>query len=624
MTRERTADRPGGLKRICAALASLAMFVLPLLPPFAPLLISGYQNYVAAPKIQYYPDEQKGVDRFTVPSDFRSVRLGVEAHLIIQCGKHVISVINLTNYYKDNVVLFHQGSGVAERENQAQIPYLRERIDQELQEKLTEDHGEKVLEQVGPLYVYVSLLGGVKYQNLLGNTINRQCIIGQDSLVQDYSVRKAIIKKRLNHISLEVPETPDAIEEDEKTGNIIRDAAERIDARLISKTDRKPFDFLVAIPNGVFCLILAACLVVISISFRIACVNYQYYKKRANTRAARLKKVVMGCAVAIIIADTIGCLTAHALARTEDEKLIYEVSPLAEQQLTDTLFEPQPADVGPSSPSAIERLHILDLYVGVAPSQAMLTAYKDELESLYRNGSNAAPTEPLLSEPFDNSHYAALSEAAKDDIKEQQENCAVHSHPAYLYQLERALTDGALSEYAHLTYTDLLELSADAVTCGERFLTYGNRNINSQQTPLIINAEDVALMNGKLFWVLGDCLENGNVPDEYEQYLNSFYAAGFQCMALGREQIREDDPDYAIFCYYMGNFSERLLGGLSEEEEFYQTLGKNSIGYYGKARDLLKTGGYDAEDDMALHIEDGIRTLEGLGFEYVRPEDAET
>lgn len=623
----READRPGvSWKKIWTALLALVSFGVTV----SPLAIPLYQNYIEAPKIQYYPEEDQ--DCFKVPDEFRSVVLGVKVQILIQCGGNVISIIELVNYYKDNVIIFKGNSGEAIKEKQTQAVYFQDYVYEEIREELTGNYGENIFEEIGSLQVGINLLGEVKYLNLRGNAINKQCIIGQTGLVQDYDIDKPIIQKRLRTIKLELKDAPAAIEEDEKVGEIVQDAVERIDARLISKTDRRLSDLLAKIPDILFCFILLICGIILFIALLISWVQIKYFLKHREAKRTRksFKKILSVCVAATIVTECIGWATAKALTRTEDEKLIYEDSPLAEQQHEESFFDPRQtgAETEASYPSTLEMLHILDLYVGMEVSQAMLTAYETELEPLYKNGGGEPPEEPVLPEWFDISRCAALSEATQDKIKVQKENCSNFSNPANLYLLEKELTDGALLEYMHLEFENLLNITADAVACGEQFLTYGNRNINGYESPLYINAEDVALLNGKLYWTLGNCLEYGNVPEEYRQFQNSFYAAGFQCMALGREKIDEDDLDYPKLSYYMGNFSERMLAGLTETDEFYQQLGENAMGYYEEALRLLERGEelgrkYNEEDDMRRNIQDGITTLEELGFKRSQPTEAE-
>lgn len=621
----REANQPNRLgKRIKDALVWLITVLLPLLPQLSPLAENAYQSYIVPPKIQYFPEEN--YDHFKVPDDFRAVVLRLDVQMIIQCDINVISIISLENYYEDNVIIFDGTSGVAKKENQTQVAHLRNRINQELQKKLMEKYGEEIFEKIGPLKVDVSLLGGVKYQNLRGNPIHRQCIIGQDSLVQDYSEDRPIIKKRVNTIQLEVKKTTADIDEDEEVEEIIQDAAERIETRLINGTGKKLSDYLARVPALLYWIAFLICAIVAIAMAWISKERVKYYFEHRRSRGRRksLFKILCVYILVMVAADGIGFITAKALTATEDEKLIYEASPLAEQRPVESLFDSQrpeeeeEEEEEASYPSTLEKLHILSLFVGVETSQSMLSAYRDEMKPFYKNGIGTPPKEPLLPEWFDmdSGPYAALSEAARDDIEEQVEKCSNYTNPANLYQLERALTDGALLEYSRLDFEDLLDIAADAIACGELFLTYANRNINSEKEPVFINAEDVALLNGKLYWLLGDCVEHGNVPQEYRQYKNSFYAAGFQCMALGREQIDESDLDYAKMSYYMGNLSERMLIGLAEKDVFFHELGDDSMRYYEKALNLLENGSvkYHTEENMEHNIQKGISTLKGLGF----------
>lgn len=630
-------DRPGGrqkkIKAVLAKVVSVFASILSLLPAVIPMAENVYQNHFVPPKIQCTPGEEQ--DTFKVPDEFRAVKLKLKAQVIIQCGIHVISIITVENLYENEVVIFEGNSGVAKKERQKQVDHLRVHIDQEIRRALTEAYGEDIFQEIGPLNVYFSLLGGTEYQNLRGDRKYRQCIISQDGLVQDYSEEERIITKRMDTIHLQIKDTAQAIDEDEKVDEIIQDAVNRIDKRLISKTDRKLSDLFVKIPEvfllGAWWIIFLSCLSIAAFVGWIIFMQFVYYLKCWISRQKQKFpwKIVIVCFVIMAVVDRAGFSTAKALTMTEDEKLIYEKSPLAEKESTKELFNsPLPKEVEEiNEKSTLEKLHILKMFVGAKVSATMLTAYESELKPAYQNGSGDPPEESVLPWWFDmtGGSYSALSEEAFDNIKDQKTTCSESVDPSDLYQLEKALTEGILLEYPRMDFENILDIAADGVACGEEFLTYRNRNINTDKDPFFMNAEDVALLNGKLYWILGDCAENGNVPEEYRQYKDSFYAAGFQCMALGRGFIDKNDRNYAKMSYYMGNFSQRMLKDLTEEDEHFQELGKDAMKYYEEALALLQQDSvrYNVEDNMERNIKRGITTLEELGFIRLYPSVAE-
>lgn len=637
MTQSRRADRPGGwqkkIKATLVKVASVSLSILSLLPVVTPMAKNVYQNHFVPPKIQCTPGEEQ--DTFKVPDEFRAVKLTLKAQVIIQCGIHVMSIITVENFYENEVVIFEGNSGVAKKRSQKQVDHLRVHIDQEIRRALTETYGEEIFQKIGPLNVYFSLLGGTEYQNLRGNTRYRQCIISQDGLVQDYSEDEQIIAKRMDTIHLQIKDTSEAIDEDEKIDEIIQDTVNRIDVRLISKTNWKLSDLFEKIPtffqSGLLWAVFLLCLSIAAYVGWIIIVQVVYYLRQQSFQRKQKfpwKKVFV-CFVIMAAVDWAGFSTAKALTRTEDEKLAYEESPLAEQEFTKELFDPPlpKEDEEANGKSTLEKLHILKMFVGVKVSSAMLAAYKSELRPVYQNGSGDPPDESVLPWWFDmtGDSYSALSETAFDNIEDQKITCSESVDPPDLYQLEKALTEGVLLEYPRMDFENVLDIAADGVACGEEFLAYRDRNINTDKDPFFMNAEDVALLNGKLYWILGDCAENGNVPEEYRQYKDSFYAAGFQCMALGIGFINKNDHDYAKMSYYMGNFSQRMLKNLTEEDEYFQELGKNAMKYYEEALHLLQHGSvrYNVEDNMKRNIEKGITTLEELGFVRLYPSVAE-
>lgn len=332
-------------------------------------------------------------------------------------------------------------------------------------------------------------------------------------------------------------------------------------------------------------------------------------------------------------------LAVYGLTATEDERYIYETTSLVKQNSCDVLFQPPSpsADVPELSPNPLEdvdetwplpetlqRLHISENYVGADISQMMLETYRNNFQEIYINGSNlrkGAVFPQWLN--LDKEAYQVLAEETLSNILREAEKCKYSSRPACLYQLFRALADAVYVEYANLSFEYLLDIAADAVACGELFLTYEDRNIADGTSALVINSEDVALMNGKIYWTLASCLEYGYADQKYDIYRNCFYVAGFQCMAQGIKQAKEgidgeNDHVYAKMKYYMGNFGEKMVrkNRIPKGDALYKQMGEDALRNYNHALELLITPGrmYDEEFNMRGNIEAGISTLKEMGF----------
>lgn len=159
-------------------------------------IITLINNFMISPIISYtYGDTR---DSFSVQADFRSVFMRLYPQMLICYGQDVILVTHLSGYYETELVYFTDGVGCADKINQNYCSGLMNQIRIGVLERLRESYGEEAVKEMEQqLSIYVSLLGGVQYENRLGNEVKRYCIIEQNGLVQDYKDDDEEIVQRL-------------------------------------------------------------------------------------------------------------------------------------------------------------------------------------------------------------------------------------------------------------------------------------------------------------------------------------------------------------------------------------------------------------------------------------------
>lgn len=630
------------IPKIVAAITALATL-------FVPTVQILYKNYFVEPKIQCYPGEEE--DSFKVSEEYRAVNLHLRPQLIVQYDNRIILCIYLKNYYEQESVVFtessstNETSGTAPKKNQSYVDNLRQSIYAGILKDAEKYNTKTVKEMKDQLHVYISTLGGVAYQHARGNLIIRQCIIGKENLVQDYGNGAMVISRRLNDMELDVEIDPANSAQKAAINQIICTVTDKICDRTTGKTEKGSHDiyFFLRLPKLLFMILILLCAIAVGVtvwkflSYFKSLISRK--KKGRRNKIPTIIKMVILFTVCFVVEGFSLSVAAYGLTATEDERYIYETTNLVKQKPYDVLFQPPPppADVPEPSPEPLEkadetwplpetlqRLHISENYVGADISQMMLETYRNNFQKIYINGSNlreGAVFPQWLN--FDREAYQALTDETLSNILCEAEKCKCSSRPACLYQLFRALADAVYVEYANLPFEYLFDIAADAMACGELFLTYEDRNIADGTSVLVINSEDVALMNGKIYWTLASCLEYGYADQKYDIYRNCFYVAGFQCMAQGAEQAKEgidgeNDRVYAKMQYYMGNFSEKIVkkNRIPKEDALYKQMGEDALRHYSRALELLTTTGrvYDEEFNMRSNIQAGISTLEEMGF----------
>ena len=180
--------------------------------------------------------------------------------------------------------------------------------------------------------------------------------------------------------------------------------------------------------------------------------------------------------------------------------------------------------------------------------------------------------------------------------------------PSDLYQSSRAARDMIEVGRSECDGEELLRTAAEAVYRGEIFLGYENRNINTEEVPVIIEADDMLFYNGKVFYQL--YLE-AETREELNVYKKEFIVNAYVCMVLAEKAITEEDAMYAMVNYYIGNIEELMLEEILEEDSFYGEIVQKALEHYRIALSCLENRPdyYDKEWNMQKNCQDGIVTL---------------
>lgn len=200
-----------------------------ILPTGAVFIIGAFllNNYFIKPKISYSQDEVR--DNFYIQSDFRGVSMRIYPQMIICYDNYIILVTHLDGYYEDEFINFEDGVASAIRTKQDYCDMLLKYIRDSLLEELNVSYGDEEIKEISKkLNIYISLLGGVQYENRLGNIIKKYCIIEANGLVVDYGYNEDEIKNRLYENELVLGDNPNVITANDEVNKIVKTVSEEI------------------------------------------------------------------------------------------------------------------------------------------------------------------------------------------------------------------------------------------------------------------------------------------------------------------------------------------------------------------------------------------------------------
>lgn len=599
-----------------------------------------YQHHIAQPWLQC---SQGWGEYFIHTSEVRQgAQLKLHPQLVVRYRSHILLAVYLDGYLDDEYVDLNSGEGTATAVDQAGTEELIRHIRDSVLDRIEVAHGEKARRQIeSEMVMYISTIGGVTYVNEGGNTAQKFCIMGYDNIFLDYSPEDRVVTKRLNEKQLPLINGRADLSRDGNVEQIITALSDCIDQRFISKTEVYPADFWVGLKKTIWLpgvMIVVGLLVWFYVPKRSWLRKHvRHVKRRLRGWFGKLKWIERSAVLTVICACAllIG-VAAKWVAPTEDEQLIYEKSDITEQTPVNVLFEPRQVEkrqeLWPSDKTC-GQLHVTEKFLKAPLGNLTLEYYDQEFERAYpKSGSGEPPKGSILPNWIDltDAPYTALKKANEKSfasVEEEVEKCRKSSRPANLYQLKRALTDAVL-ENPGLEIGALFCIAGDAMAVGEEFLSYKDRQIGDRKED-IAGTEDIALLDVKIYFALGEQLDtqiaslqrsnsgNSSAWDKYTGYLDCIRTAGFRLAERGMIVTDESNSQYAKLAYYKGNLGEKLLGDRKEPAEApYQRIGREARMSYDKAEELLRSGkNYNKEKDMLEHVQSGISTLEGKGFQ---------
>lgn len=345
--------------------------------------------------------------------------------------------------------------------------------------------------------------------------------------------------------------------------------------------------------------------------FMLGCLNRTFYIHHCNRAVRILRKVLRTkkthtCILGIMLIYI--CFSSLINATTQKQGYKYIQTELASQKEVDVLFVQEINDDNKwKNIESFSKLHVEEGFVNAEISQEMFNFYKGLFSQIYKNGSKTK-----LDGKVEIGNYTTINYIYIQDANRWRALYDENEYPNCFYQWGRALNDAAMT-IKKLPFIETLEIAADAISIEEEFLSYYDRNINGDN-PLIINAEDVALMNGKLYFHLAIRAEAEN--SEEKGYANCFLVEAYECIKQGQTQIDMQNDLYALLTYYLGNIGETILWKIHEDDDLYMIMGKKALENYKTSLILIENNPdfYRKEENMEKNIKEGISTLNELGF----------
>lgn len=354
-------------------------------------------------------------------------------------------------------------------------------------------------------------------------------------------------------------------------------------------------------------------IVVVALSYMKRILRAKHCKKAIKVmRKLRLSKKMhmrIRCVLVFLIMISILLKIFSALIVHDEEKYVYRQTELASQMETNILFSQEPnKDDSWKKSESISQLHIKNGFAKEEISQEMFDYY-EELFSEICKGDKEIGLNGIRYQSGETKGYFSIDNKYIQEAEKWKKLYDSKGTAACLYQYGRALNDAAMT-LSGMSFTDMQEIAADSISIEEEFLSYSDRNINiNEDTPIIINTEDVSLMNGKLYMRLAVCAGAGN--EEEKGYANCLLVEAYKCIEQGKLQINRQNDLYALLAYYQGVIGEKMLRKISKEDDLYNIIGRKALENYQISLNLVEENSdfYKKEANMKKKLNSGISTL---------------
>lgn len=182
-----------------------------------------YKNFLIMPNIKCTIDDEQNKMVFSSKEDFRGITLKLYPQMVIQFDDYVVLLIHLDKYFQKDYLYFDENNKC---QTEIQGKEYADKLEYYMREEIirlvdAQDNRISQDEISNRLKIYISVLGGVRYETKEGNEEKRFCVIVEDGLVQDYDDHDQEITCRLNETSLEIQENIVGIETDTEIQTII-------------------------------------------------------------------------------------------------------------------------------------------------------------------------------------------------------------------------------------------------------------------------------------------------------------------------------------------------------------------------------------------------------------------
>ncbi|MCM1253681.1 MAG: hypothetical protein NC321_12735 [Clostridium sp.] len=187
-----------------------------------------YHGFLQEPQIRCTVEADGKI--FSVQNNFRSISINLHPQMLIQFDKENILSVYLKGYYEKEKLYFGKEKECKAIICQSEyVEKLQKYIKNEVISQVCLRNRELSMEEIDErLHIYVSTLGGVKYETEQGNEEKRYCIIEQDGIVIDYDEHDEEIYNRLYETELVMKDDFTGMKEDEKVNSLIQEISEEI------------------------------------------------------------------------------------------------------------------------------------------------------------------------------------------------------------------------------------------------------------------------------------------------------------------------------------------------------------------------------------------------------------
>lgn len=306
---------------------------------------------------------------------------------------------------------------------------------------------------------------------------------------------------------------------------------------------------------------------------------------------------------------------AYARLHPKVDNYTYLKNDLAVQRDTADLFREDVVDTTKQEEREdhTNKLHIPERFIGRNIDAEMYNYFYAELSQVYVNGTKIG-YDPAPEIASDGAPYDVFNNASIQEAEQYRADYNNNPNQASLYQYGRALSEfeakGSSSSF-EVTFF----VMSESLWSLESFLQYADRDVGDKNSSVVIDAHQVAFLEGKMFlrntWLAAK-------SEEGAYYSNCFLVESLVSFEIGLSQIDPSNKYYALLAYYVGNSGQNALCIIDKgsDPELYSSIGNKAMRGYQNAKKYCEAnpGFYLIEPNMLDNIDAGIRTLTTLGI----------